>query len=116
VRRIDRAVARLVVAVTVALKPARFDGFTAVVRDGAHVWIHESRQIWVVGYKPVRDASEIDSARDGLFFVFKATHKVPKNREPWSINNRSVGDKTRPFRALDDAIEAARNAITKEAV
>lgn len=64
------------------------------------LYVHKDRQVWIRFYPA------IEGVRAAWWQGYRAVMKVPAHREPWSIDNRRIGDE-RGFASLEAAIAAA---------
>jgi hypothetical protein len=76
------------------------DNFTLVERETGKVWLHNDKPVWVVHY-------ECMDRRDDFWQAYRAVARVPKNRMPWTVDNRRVCQDKRGYRSLQDALAAA---------
>lgn len=60
------------------------ENYTLVERPHGSCLLHNTKPVWIVEYS----ATQI---RPRHWQTYKAMHKVPKGRDPWTINNRRVG-------------------------
>lgn len=90
-------------AIRIGTKRIKISGvehpFIAVSDHWRPAIMHENRLVWIYHYR------KIEGLRRAVFKVFYATAKVPYNRLPWTVDNRSFGNKE--YLSLKDAIEDA---------
>jgi hypothetical protein len=64
--------------------------------------------IWIVYYGPV------DGYRTERWYAFKSVERIPKGRDPWTVDNRRLC-KGGGFLTFRDAVAACRAAIAEAA-
>lgn len=60
------------------------ENYTLVERPHGSCLLHNTNPVWIVEYCASR-------VRPRHWQTYKAIHKVPKDRDPWSIDNRRLG-------------------------
>lgn len=75
------------------------DLFIRMGRPFGEVWLNAEKPIWIVEYPETHD-------RARHFQVYKPVVPVPKGRDPWTVDNKRIGD-ARGFKTLSDAMGAA---------
>lgn len=77
------------------------DSFKPVERITGTVWVHKTKAVWIVFYEAVK------GVRLAYYQAYRAVVKVPAGREPWTVDNRRIGDANHGFPTLEAAMEAA---------
>ncbi len=73
--------------------------FALVERSHGVAWLNLNAPVWIRRYEAV------SGIREEEFRIYKSVEKVPKGRDPWTVDNRCVGG---VFHTLEAAMEAAR--------
>lgn len=85
------------------------EGFRYIDRGGTDCWLHSSCEVWATRYEAIPGFRDYD-----VFYAYRAVERVPRGRMPWTVDNRSIGSKSEPFRTLAAAADAARAAAPAE--
>lgn len=64
-------------------------------------WVHRDSNTWITRYP--------HSADGELFIAYQAVAKVPRGRQPWTVDNRRLT--TIPSRTLSEALAVLSAAI-----
>lgn len=75
--------------------------FDIFERESGKVWLHKSKPVWIVFY----DA--IEGLRLSRYEAYRSVNRVPKGREPWSVDNKALSPHKDGFRTIEEAFAAA---------
>lgn len=78
------------------------DSFKPVKRNFDTVWMHKTKAVWIVFYEAV------EGVRLAYYQAYRAVNPVPAGREPWTVDNRRIGDANHGFPTLEAAMQAAQ--------
>lgn len=78
--------------------------FTKRKRPTGIVWVHKSLPVWVVLYEAMPGRHKTH------YRAYRCIDKVPKGRELWTVDNRSVGPQD-GFQSLTAAMRAVVGAV-----
>jgi hypothetical protein len=70
---------------------------------GSMCWLHETKPVFVVEYSAT-------NVRGRHFQAYRAVEKVPKGRNPWTVDNRRIGNES-GFQTLEEAQTAANEVM-----
>lgn len=79
------------------------ENFDLVVRPTSPegVWLHKDKPVWIVFY------AAVEGVRLAYYQAYRAVEPVKKGRDPWSVDNRRIGDPNHGFPTLEAAMQAA---------
>jgi hypothetical protein len=63
------------------------------------VWLHKHKPHWIVFYEKTHAPS--------FYQAYRAVEPVKNGRDPWSVNNKRIGDARYGYATLREAMEAA---------
>ena len=85
-------------------------GYTYLARNGHGCWKHEGGLHWITRYDAIPETSQM-AGRPEVFYAYRCAAKLPKGREPWTVDNRTLERKGfRTIEAAAAAIAIARSA------
>lgn len=80
--------------------------FVEVERLHGNALLHKSHPVWIVHYEGHKGFSSPS------WRVYESVCKVPAGRDPWTVDNRYVGQKD-GFTTIDEALTAALERVSQ---
>jgi hypothetical protein len=79
------------------------EDFERITRETGQVLKHRAHPVWIVHYESSK------SPAFSVYRVYRAVARVPHGRDPWTVDNRCIGQRD-GVASLGEAIEIAREA------
>lgn len=76
--------------------------FHLVDRGCGTVLVHDTLPAWIVHYPAIANV------RREFYQAYKSCAHIPKGRDPWTVDNKAIGNREHGFLTLADAIATVR--------